>query len=139
MVVPNLPNGVAAAVGVFTLAFFAVAVIKAKAAGEAVAAVDAKVKAKTFFVKSLTVDAQTVLAGAKSEEVKAEAKKVYEAVRYADPMSSDALAGIEGQLTVKFNEFAGAVDADSPEDAKNFAEEFLILMDNRNAKCKLLK
>ena len=104
MAIPNLPNWVGIIVCVLVLAFTAIAVIKAKAASDVVENIDKKVKAQTLFVKSITVDAESLLARAATPEAKDACKKVFEAVRYSDPMSNDALAGVESQITLKFNE-----------------------------------
>ena len=137
--IPKLPEFIGAIICFIILAFTALAVIKATAAAEMVQNLGQKVKEKTLFVKMLTVDAESVMARAKSEAVKAEAKRVYEAVRYSDPMSSDALSGIESQITLKFDSFAQAVDDDDYELAKANADELLILINDRNKKCKVLK
>ena len=121
------------------LAFTAIAVIKAKAASDIVSNVDEKVKAKTAFIKNLTVEAESILARAKSEEVKKECKKVCEAVRYSDPMSHAELSLIEAKITVKVDELASAVGADDAEKAKEIADEIVILVGDRNKKCKALK
>ena len=116
-----------------------IAVIKATVAIETVAAVDKKIKTKTFFVRSLTADAETLLTQAESEEIKAACKKVYEAVRYADPMSDDALAACESQITLKFAELSEAVHRGDAEAVAKAARETVILVTDRNNKCKLLK
>lgn len=71
--------------------------------------------------------------------MKAEAKKVYEAIRYSDPMSNDALANIENQIQNEFNVFADAVKNNDIDLAKSASYEFVILINNRNSKCKFLK
>ena len=76
---------------------------------------------------------------AKSEAVKAECKKVYEAVRYSDPMSSNALASIESEITITFAKLSEAVVDDNFETVSEFASEIIILLGDRNKKCKLLK
>ncbi len=139
MAVPNLPSWIAAVVNLIVLAITAIAVVAAKAAGDAVEKIDEKIKVQTFFIKSLTVDANDLVAKAKSDEIKKECEKVYEAVRYSDPMSNDALASAEAQITVKFNELADAVNAEDAEKVKAAASEVVILINNRNQKCKLLK
>ena len=139
MLVPVIPYWVGIIIAVLVLGFTAISVFQAKAAADIVTEVDEKVKTKTFFIKSLTVDANTVMAGAKSEAVKAECNRVYEAVRYSDPMSSDALSGAETQITLKFNEFSEAVKADNAEAVKAVADELIVLINDRNKKCKILK
>ena len=58
---------------------------------DVVSEIDDRVKAQTFFIHSLTADAQTLMSFAKSDVVQTECKKVYESIRYSDPMSNDAL------------------------------------------------
>lgn len=139
MVVPVIPYWIAIIVDVLILAFYAISIVWASAAADIVSDVEQKVKEKTFFIKALTVDADSLVSGAKNEEIKATAKKVYEAIRYSDPMSSNALAGIENQIQNQFNVFADAVKNDDIDLAKSSAEEFIVLVNDRNKKCKLLK
>ena len=138
MAIPNLPNWVGIIVCGLVLAFTAIAVIKAKAASDVVESIDKKVKEQTLFVKSLTADAESLLARATTPEAKDACKKVCEAIRYSDPMSNDALAGIESQITLKFNEFSNAVTRGA-ENIGAFADELTVLIGDRNKKCKLLK
>lgn len=53
-------------------AITAIAVIKANVVAEAVTEIDKKIKTQTFFIKSLTIDAEGLLARANSEEMKIE-------------------------------------------------------------------
>lgn len=138
MAIPNLPNWVGIIVCLLVLAFNAIAVIKAKAASDVVENIDNKVKAQTLFIKSLTVDADSLLAHATTPAAKDACKKVFEAVRYSDPMSNDALAGVESQITLKFNEFSNAVTIGA-ENVSTLADELVVLIGDRNKKCKLLK
>lgn len=138
MLIPNCPAWIAAIVCLLILAFTAIAVIKAKAAAEIVADVDTKVKVQTAFIKGLTVDAEGLLSRAATPESKAACKKVYEAMRYSDPMSNDALADTEGQIKDKFGAFSAAV-AGGNENAAALADELTALIGDRNRKCKALK
>ena len=63
------------------LVFNVIAVLRAKAAIGGVDAIDKKIQPQTFFIKSLTVDAESLMARAGSEELRAMCKTVYEAVR----------------------------------------------------------
>lgn len=139
MVIPNLPNWVGIIICLVILAFSAVSVVKAKAAADVVSEIDKKIKVKTLFIKSLTVDAESLMARAKTDEINAELKKVYEAVRYSDPMSDEALSGIESQITLKFDLLSKAVAEENAEAVRSAAEELVILINDRNKKCKLLK
>jgi len=139
MLISPLPYWVGVIVCVIVLAANVLSVIKATAAIDEIERVDAKVKTQTFFIKSLTVDADTLMASAKSDAVKAECRKVYEAIRYSDPMSHDALSSVESQITVKFAELSEAVKTDNVEAVGELANEVIILVGDRNKICRLLK
>ena len=117
----------------------AVLVLFGKTAAKEVSRIDEKVKTQTFFIKALTVDADTLVSQAKTPEIKAELTKVYEAIRYSDPKSCDALAGAESQITLKFNELQNAVAENDATKVQTISNELLILIKDRNNKCKLLK
>ena len=85
------------------------------------------------------MDAESLVVKAKSDEIKAELKKVYEAIRYSDPMSNDALTDIETQIKLKFNALSKAVISSNAEETETMAEDLLVLVNDRNKKCKLLK
>ena len=113
------------------------AVVKADWAGEAVSATNEKVKAQTQFIKLLTADAETLLGRAKTPDAKIAAKKVYEALRYSDPMSSEALGEIEAELAEKFKALEAAATAD--QGVTEAAESLLETLAERNRKCKAMK
>lgn len=139
MAIPDVPNWLGAILGAVVLAFTAVAVVKASAAADIVESVDKKVAEKTAFLRMATADAEVILASAKSAETKAECRKVYEAIRYSDPMSNEALSVTEAKITVKLDELKAAATADDAEKVKSAAEELVLLIKERNAKCKALK
>lgn len=139
MALPNLPNWVGILVCLLILAFTAIAIVKASAVATAVSDIDQRVAAKTAFIRSLTVDAEHLMNTAKTAELKDLAKKVYEAVRYSDPMSDAALVEIEEKMKNGFADLENAVEASDAELASSVAGELLSLVDLRNKKCKLLK
>lgn len=139
MAVPFIPYWVGIVLDVLIVAFYAIAIISSKAAADTIENIDKKVKAQTMFIKSLTVDAESLLNQSESDETKAIAKKVYEAIRYSDPMSNDALSSVESQITIKFNEFSNAVIEDNKPIAESIGNELIILVNDRNKKCRLSK
>lgn len=139
MIVSPLPYWVGIILCAIVLAINIITLVKASAVVDIVGEIDNKVKTKTFFIKSLTVDAESLISRAKSESIKAECKKVYEAVRYSDPMSNGALASIENDITIKFSKLSDAVVSEDSEAVVILADEITILLGDRNKKCKLLK
>lgn len=75
----------------------------------------------------------------KTTELKALAKKVYEAVRYSDPMSNAVLVEVEEKSRTVSLILMNAVNGEGFELAASTADELLSLIDIRNKKCKLLK
>lgn len=87
----------------------------------------------------LTADADSLVKRTKSDETKVLAKKVYEAVRYSDPMSSPQLNDIETQIKNEFAAFSDAIKNDDIVLATMSSEELINLVNDRNNKCKVLK
>ena len=139
MLIPDMPYWIGIILCSIVLGINIISITKASIAIAEVERIDQKVKQQTFFIKSLTVDAETLMARAKSEDAKAVCKNVYEAIRYSDPMSSDMLTGVESQITIKFAALSNAVAAEDADAINAAAEEVLILVKDRNSKCKLLK
>ena len=139
MAIPNLPNWIGVILCLAVLAFTAISAIKATAAGDIVSGIDKNIESKTSFIKLLTADAEALMSAAKTPELRVEVKKVYEAIRYSDPMSNAALEEINEQIQNQFSVFEDAVKSEDSEHASSSSDELIILIDNRNKKCKLLK
>lgn len=137
MAIPDLPAWLGAILCILVLGFTAISVTKAATAADIVQDTDSRIEADTLFIKSLTADAESLISKAKTEEAAKACKKVYEAIRYSDPMSNPALAGLESQIAIKFSEFSKAVE--NGEDIGNLGGEVITLVDDRNKKCKLMK
>ena len=63
---------------------------------------------------AVTADADSLLSRAKSEPVKAACKKVFEALRYSDPVSAYGLVDVEERIKAEFDVLTDAVIADDP-------------------------
>ena len=119
--------------------FSALSVLKAQIPADAVAEIDQRIEAQTCVIKTLTASSKTLMDQAKSAEIKAECKKVYEALRFSDPMSNDSLSLIESQITSIYNQFNAAVLSGDVNAVCALAESIIALIANRNAKCKISK
>ncbi|MBQ2915061.1 MAG: hypothetical protein IJE50_06050 [Clostridia bacterium] len=133
-----IPTFIGAILCIGVVVFHIISVLKTSVAIAEVERVGENVKQKTQFIKLLTVDASTLDSRA-SSEAKALTHKVYEAIRYADPMSHDALADVESELKIAFENFAKAIDSNDIIEAESLAHTVLALVSERNAKCKALK
>ncbi len=121
------------------LVFNVFAVMKAAAAAETLTEIERNIKVKTMFIKALTLEAESLMARAEGEELKAQCKKVRDAIRFSDPMSSELLQNAESQIMGKFGAFSAAVAAGDLAAAQAAANETLILIEDRNKRCKMLK
>ncbi len=121
------------------LAVGGIALLNATAAGEIVGGIDDEVRSKTSFIRTLTINAEILISSAKSPVGVAEAKKVYEAVKYSDPMSVEALANVESNIQYYFAQFANAVKNDQVELITAYSSELLNLITTRNLMCKSFK
>ncbi len=139
MFVYKIPEWLIFTLFVIVCGVSALSAVKAKTAVALVEGVDERIKEQTHVFKTLAADAEHLLSTCRSTELKAEAKKVYEAIRYSDPMSNDALADIEGQIQGEFTFFAQAINSEDIELAKSVGEGLLNLIDSRNKKCKIIK
>ena len=131
-----LPSWIPLALALLILAVYAFAILKAVVAAELVESVDEKTRAKTSFIRILTVDADSLLSRAKSEPVKAACKKVFEALRYSDPVSAYGLVDVEERIKAEFDALTDAVIADDPKAVSASADELLTLIAERNKKSK---
>lgn len=131
-----LPSWIPLAIALLILALYAFAVLKAGVAAELVEGVDARTRAKTSFIRDLTVDAENLLSRAKSEPVKAACKKVFEALRYSDPVSAYGLIDVENLIKSEFDVLTNAVIADDPKAVSASADELLTLIQERNKKSR---
>jgi hypothetical protein len=137
MAIPNVPNWIGIILCAVILAFAAISVIKASTAAELISASEEKVQSKTAFIRAITADAENLINRAGTPETKAQCKKVYDALRYSDPMSSAELTDIEAEIERKFAKFSAKINAG--DDCGKLADEIAQLAAERNAKCKMGK
>ena len=114
-------------------------ILKASAAGATVENIDKKIKTQTMFIRMFTADMQILLQKCSDEDIKKVVNSVYEAARYSDPMSNDALTGVENKISDKLAELQGAVEANDYTRVSDAAKQIEGLISERNIKCKMLK
>jgi len=119
--------------------YFVIACVKASAVANVVADIDTKVKTKTAFMRMAIVEAENILARATTEEIKSQVKKVYEALKYSDPMTNSALEDIEQEINNGLNELKKAVTDNAHATVLTITTNILLNIKERNIKCKALK
>ena len=139
MLIPDFPAWITAIICIVIFAFNVIAIVKVVWATSLVESVDEKVKTKTSFIKSMQIEAESIMNKAKNEDIKSECKKVYDAIRYSDPMSNDSLSEIETTISVNMEELSVAVKTKNIDKVKELGGEIVIQIIERNNKCKVLK
>ena len=139
MAIPHFPNWIGIIVCLLVLGFTAISIIKASVAAELVSNIDTKIVTETAFIETITVDAQNLISRANAPILKEQCKKVYEGLRYSDPMSNTALVDIEQRIKEEFDALTDAVISDDLDATESSVKELSTLINERNNKCKALK
>ena len=100
---------------------------------------DFKIKAQTSFIRLSAADAQGYMEKSQNSEIKTSCKKVYEALRYSDPMSTEALQDIEHQISMLMFSLGEAVNQENAVSVKEISTELVNLIGDRERICKALK
>lgn len=139
MAIPGFPNWIGIIVCLLILGFTAISVINASLTSELVSDIDEKITINTTLIKNLTADAQNLINRANAPMLKKQCKKVYEALRYSDPISSAELEDIEQRIKEEFDALTDAVIGDDLVGIESSVKEITTLIAERNTKCKSLK
>ena len=140
IIITPLPYWVAAIACSVVFLVNTLAVAKAKMVIDIVAGVDEKVEKATAFIYEMREESETLLARAKADEAKAViCKKVRDAFKFSDPMSSADLATVEGQIKTHFDLLKTAIIKGKMDVATSESEEVLALISERNNQCKKMK
>ncbi len=139
MAVPSIPNWIGIIICLLVLGFTAISVIKAGVASKLVSDIDTKILTETAFIKTITVDAKNLMNRANAPMLKKQCEKVYDALRYSDPVSNVVLADIEQRIKEEFDALTDAVIADDLDTTESLVKEITTLIVDRNNKCITFK
>ncbi len=139
MIISFLPYWLGVIICAIVLVVNIIATVKVMTAINYVESVDEKIKTATAFIYDMREESQSLLARAKTEEVKAICKKVSDAFKFSDPMSNDGLTSVEAEINEHFKLLYDAVKSGNMEVVNSESEEVLALITERNNKCKRLK
>lgn len=115
------------------LAFFAIRIVALNVGRVEIERVDGKLRADTAGWKALIVETEALAARS------AEVKPVLDAIRYSDPVSDARLADCEKGIRDGIGALRRALDTNEPEKIGALRQDLLCLINERNAKAKLLK
>ena len=130
---PNLPAWAAIVVCALIAGLSALCMIAADTGSTEIRRVEAKVRKKVFYIKSLQVDVELLAEEESDAETKKALQQLAEKIRFSDPMSDEQLADLEEKI-------ANKVEALKTAPSKTqLISELNSLLTERNKKCKILK
>ena len=116
-----------------------IGLISAEAVAEQIHVQDARLRKGVSLMRSLQSKLNQMAAQCDNPDAAAEVKRFAEEMRYSDPVSSEALAEIEADLSAAVDELQAAiVDGDSNA-AKQLCRKASAVLAERNRLCKLNK
>lgn len=139
MMLPAASGWTAFTICVIFIGLSAASVLSAERAAEVISETDKQVRRNTFTIKKLTSDAEHLYMSADDDKMKECAKRVYEAFRYSDPVSNQALYMINERISRQFAEFEAAFDREDYDICCAAGRELIKLIDERSRECKFLK
>jgi hypothetical protein len=139
IIVTPLPYWVAAIACSIVLIANIIAVVKATMAINLVTNIDEKVEKATAFVYEMREESESLFARVTSDDFKPVCKKVRDAFKFSDPMSSVGLASVEVEIKNHFEAFSLAISEGNANVVTSESDELLSLITERNNQCKKLK
>lgn len=133
-----LPDWFTIIVVILVFGYYALAVVRSLAAADMIRSVDKKVEQQTNFIRTLSTKASTLVQSAPTE-LQPLIKKVYEALRYSDPMSSGELTMVEEDIMKSFDLLSTAVKENKKENVEDAVQTITGLIKERNELCKQTK
>ena len=133
MAFPIAPTWIAIVVCALILGISAICLIGTETGRDEINRVEKKVEKKVFYIKSLQVDLEMLASAEADADTKVALEKLTEKIRFSDPMSNDALATLEAEISAKANELK------TTENKSEIITVIDSLITERNKKAKLLK
>lgn len=137
--IPVIPLWLGICVCCAILALSAIAAIGAKASANYIDSTDTAKAQTVSTMKGLVAKASALAARAEGPEAKAITTKVYEVLRYSDPVSAPATNEVEQGIASTFEKFKLAVKDEDVAGAKVLADELCNLAAERAEICKRAK
>ena len=133
MAEPTLPVWAAVVVSSIILGISAICMIAGETGKDEIGRVEEKVNRKVFYIRELQADVELLAEQEQDAEIKQLLMRLAEKIRYSDPMSSEALADLEGKIKEKVSELKTA------DNKPEIIAQIVLLLSERNKKNKTIK
>jgi hypothetical protein len=131
--VPFAPTWSAIIVCILIFGIAAICIISCRVGQDKIRQTEGRSKEKTSFIRKLQAEIELLAEAESDQEVKVALTKLAEQVKYSDPVSCDALAEIEGKLLSAVEQLRVV------QNKTVVIERIVLLLSERNMKCKTLK
>lgn len=121
------------------LCIYGVCAVSCFLSKETIDDVHTRVSDKTRFIRLLCVDAEMLVEKCPDPATKEECRRLAEAIRYSDPVSSEALFELEKELSLTVSKCDDAIEAGDFTAARELCARAALQLTERNKKCKALK
>ena len=135
-IIPEMPMWLGAIICIGTFLITLILELKAAAATEIISDKDDEIKEKTKTMKNLASKAKALYDDA-DKEYSGLLKKIYEEIRYSDPVSNKDVEDEENDIECALHDIAKAIE--KHENIDDLVEKVLGVISNRNEKLKTLK
>ena len=132
----RFPVGLFAFLHLLLLAVFAVKLLLLKGGKEMIEAKDAEMRQKVSVMRTMQADVESALR--RNPEHEKPLRRVLEALKYSDPMSSPAAARCEEEIQLGIAALDG-MEGNEPAKIPEICEKLLLHIADRNARVKLAK
>ena len=139
MIFPVLPAWIGAIVSLLVAGYFVIACVKAIVLSEVVYQKEQQIKTNTSFIKDAVIESANLIARATTEEIRIECQKIYDAFRFSDHVSKSSLKDIETEISNYLSKMKLAVENETIDEVKFTSKKLLILIKERNIRCKASK
>lgn len=140
MIVPTLPNWIGIILCYTVLAISIVFLVSAGAVEENKVSANKQLNTNTALFRELADIASSIVSMSKTDAIRRTTTKVYDAIRYSDPVSSAETSVDETDISNALKDLSNMLQNGCEEERFNKqADEVLLLIEKRNNKCKALK
>jgi len=134
-----IPAWLAIIIHIIPIAFAAIGCITAEVMRDEVVRQDTQQKKNVTNMRTLQALASTLASQCSDESVKTELKKLADAFRYSDPVSSDATKELENELDAELKNLQKALAASDADGVKSLCGKLQDTLSERNRVCAVNK
>lgn len=139
MAQPAIPYQIALIVSAVALAFGLFLMFSIKLAEDEIQRVGKRVDSKVNFIREMSAKLEVGTQRVEDKSLLTDLKKLSEAIRFSDPMSSDELYEKEREIANKIDDLNQLISSADYDSSRRMIREIQALLKERNLKCKMMK